>query len=46
MFMGHYGVSFTVKSADKGIPLWLLFIAVQFLDVLWGPFVLAGIEKV
>src|SRR5579859_3730028 len=45
MFMGHYGASFAVKSADKGIPLWLLFLAVQFLDVLWGLFVLAGIEK-
>lgn len=45
MFMGHYGVSFAVKSADKRIPLWHLFIAVQFLDVLWGLFVLAGIEK-
>ncbi len=46
MFMGHYGVSFAVKGADKGIPLWLLFIAVQFVDVLWAVFVLAGIEKV
>lgn len=46
MFMGHYGVSFAVKSADQRIPLWLLFIAGQFLDVLWGPLVLAGVEKV
>jgi len=46
MFIGHYGVSFAVKSRDKSIPLWVLFIAVQFLDVFWGVFVLAGIEKV
>jgi hypothetical protein len=46
MFIGHYGASFAIKRADKGIPLWLLFIAVQFLDVFWGIFVLAGIEKV
>jgi hypothetical protein len=26
--------------------LWLLFVAVQFVDVLWGIFVLLGIEKV
>lgn len=45
MFMGHYGVSFAAKSAGRQIPLWVLFIAVQFLDVLWGPFVLAGVEK-
>jgi membrane-bound metal-dependent hydrolase YbcI (DUF457 family) len=46
MFVGHYGVGFAVKRADRTIPLWVLFIAVQFLDVLWAPCVLLGIEKV
>src|SRR3954471_17770205 len=46
MFVGHYGISFAAKSFEKRIPLWLLFIAVQFLDVLWAIFVLTGIEKV
>lgn len=46
MFVGHYGVSFAAKKAEQSIPLWVLFIAVQFLDVLWAPFVLLGIEKV
>lgn len=46
MFVGHYGASFLAKRADRTIPLWLLFIAVQLLDVLWAPFVLLGIEKV
>jgi hypothetical protein len=46
MFVGHYGVSFAVKSIDKQVPLWLLFIAVQFVDVLWAIFILTGIEKV
>jgi hypothetical protein len=46
MFVGHYGVSFTAKAAHPKLPLWLLFVAVQFLDVLWGIFVLLGIEKV
>ena len=46
MFVGHYGVSFAVKSFEKRIPLWLLFVAVQFVDVLWAIFVLTGIEKV
>jgi len=46
MFVGHYGVSFAAKKAEPSIPLWVLFIAVQFLDVLWAPFVLLGIEKV
>jgi len=43
MFIGHYGVSFAAKQ--KPIPLWLLFIAVQFLDVVWSVFVMLGIEK-
>src|SRR5215467_9200301 len=46
MFIGHYSVSFAGKAADKRIPLWLLFLAVQFVDVMWGIFVLLGIEKV
>ena len=46
MFVGHYSVSFAAKTAEKRIPLWLLFIAVQLIDVLWSIFVLLGIEKV
>ncbi len=46
MFVGHYGVSFAAKKAEQSIPLWVLFLAVQFLDVLWAPFILVGIEKV
>src|SRR5881396_1341752 len=46
MFVGHYGVSFAAIKAEPTIPLWVLFIAVQLLDVLWAPFVLLGIEKV
>ena len=46
MFVGHYGVSFAAKRVDRAIPLWVLFLAVQFLDVLWAPCVLLGIEKV
>src|SRR5256712_3553108 len=46
MFVGHYGVSFAAKKADPSIRLWVLFIAVQLLDVLWAPFVLLGSEKV
>lgn len=46
MFVGHYGVSFAARKIDSSIPLWVLFIAVQLLDVAWAPFVLLGIEKV
>jgi hypothetical protein len=46
MFVGHYGVSFMAKRAAVSIPLWMLFLAVQLLDVLWAPLVLLGVEKV
>lgn len=46
MFVGHYSASFAGKAAESRIPLWVLFIAVQWVDVLWGVFVLLGIEKV
>jgi hypothetical protein len=34
--MGQYGPIFLAKRADRTIPLWVLFVAVQFLDVLWS----------
>jgi hypothetical protein len=46
MFVGHYGPSFAAKKLEPSVPLWVLFVAVQFLDVLWAPFVLLGVEKV
>jgi hypothetical protein len=45
MFVGHYSVAFAVKSDENRIPLWVLFIAVQFLDYIWATLVLLGIEK-
>jgi hypothetical protein len=45
MFIGHYGVSFAAKRYSPGVPLWALFLAVQFLDVLFALFVLGGVEK-
>ena len=46
MFVGHYGPSFAIKSVRRGIPLWLLFVAVQLLDFGWAVLVLLGVEKV
>jgi hypothetical protein len=45
MFVGHYSVAFATKSERNRIPLWVLFIAVQFLDYIWATLVLLGIEK-
>jgi hypothetical protein len=46
MFVGHYSVSFAARARAFAIPLWVLFMAVQLLDVAWAPLVLLGIEKV
>jgi membrane-bound metal-dependent hydrolase YbcI (DUF457 family) len=46
MFVGHYSASFAAKRLDPGIPLWLLFLAVQLLDVVWSILVILGVEKV
>jgi membrane-bound metal-dependent hydrolase YbcI (DUF457 family) len=45
MFIGHYGVSLAAKRYSPRVSLGVLFLAVQFLDVLFSIFVLAGIEK-
>lgn len=45
MFVGHYGVSFAIKKKEATIPLWLLFIAVQWVDILFCLFVLTGVES-
>jgi hypothetical protein len=46
MFVGHYGPSFAAKALKQSIPLWILFVAVQWVDVMWSVLVLLGIEKV
>ena len=45
MFTGHYGVSLAAKRWSPRLSLAALFVAVQFLDILFSLFVLAGIEK-
>lgn len=46
MFIGHYSVGFLLKKKSKEIPLWLLFISVQFVDILAFLFVLLGVERI
>ena len=45
MFVGHYGVSLAAKRSAVHLPLWVWFIAVQWLDVVWSVLVLMGVEK-
>jgi hypothetical protein len=46
MFVGHYGPSLGLRHASGGVPLWVLFLAAQLVDIAWSLLVLAGVEKV
>jgi hypothetical protein len=46
MFVGHYAASLALKSVEKKASLGVLFLAVQFVDILFFPFVLMGIERI
>ena len=45
MFIGHYGIAYVVKRKAGEIPLWLLFLSVQLMDMVAFALVLFGIEK-
>ena len=45
MFIGHYGPALAAKPLARQVPLWVLFVAVQWLDVCWSALVLLGVEK-
>jgi hypothetical protein len=46
MLIGHYAPALVLQRARPSLPLWVLFIAVQAVDVLWGGFILTGVERV
>ena len=46
MFIGHYGAGFAGKKIDSTPSLGTMFLAAQFLDLIWPVFILLGIEKV
>ena len=46
MFIGHFGVGFGAKSAAPKVSLGSLFLAAQFIDLLWPTLLLLGIERV
>src|SRR5438477_6493010 len=45
MFVGHYSVAFAVRTEQNKIPLWVLFVAVQFLDYIWATLVLLALRN-
>jgi hypothetical protein len=46
MFIGHYAIGFGVKPLVPRVSLGTLFLAAQFIDLLWPILVIAGIEHV
>lgn len=46
MYIGHYLPALAAKKAEKSVPLWIYFLASQFLDILWAILIILGIEKV
>jgi len=46
MFVGHYAAGMALKKYEKRASLGVLFLAVQFVDILFFPFVLLGIERI
>ncbi|HEY8938528.1 MAG TPA: metal-dependent hydrolase [Cyclobacteriaceae bacterium] len=46
MFIGHFGLGFGTKKLAPTISLGTLFIAFQFLDLVWPTLLLLGIEDV
>ncbi|MHA2066110.1 MAG: hypothetical protein ACXABY_17200 [Candidatus Thorarchaeota archaeon] len=45
MFIGHYSAALALKRVEKNASLGWLFLAVQFVDIVFFPFVLLGIER-
>ncbi len=45
MFVGHYAAALALKKFEKRASLVVLFLAVQFIDILFFPLVLLGIER-
>ena len=46
MFLGHFGVAFGAKRYAPTVGLGSLFLAAQFVDLLWPVLLLAGMERV
>ncbi len=46
MFIGHFALGFGAKVVAPRVSLGALFLAAQFIDLLWPTFLLFGIERV
>ena len=46
MFLAHFGVGFGAKAAAPNVSLGSLFLAAQFIDLIWPTLLLFGVERV
>jgi membrane-bound metal-dependent hydrolase YbcI (DUF457 family) len=46
MIAGHFGFAAAVKSRTPAVPLWALMLACVWLDVVFVPLVLTGVESI
>ncbi|WP_433237262.1 permease [Streptosporangium sp. CA-135522] len=46
MITGHFGLAAAVKSAERQVPLWALMLATVWLDVVFAPLFIAGVEYI
>lgn len=46
MYAGHFAAGLALKASRPKAPTWGILIGTGLLDILFGPFVLAGIERV
>lgn len=45
MYVGHFAAGLAIKAKEPKAPTWALLVGVGFLDILFGPLVLVGIER-
>jgi hypothetical protein len=45
MIIGHFAVGVATKRLAPAMPIWILFLAPQFMDVVFVPFVFLGLES-
>lgn len=45
MFIGHYSAAFLARRVAPQVPLPVLFVACQLMDIFWALFVVLGVEK-
>jgi hypothetical protein len=46
VYAGHFAAGLTIKAREPKVPTWAILIGTGLLDILFGPFVLLGIERV